>query len=60
MDNVLDDLSDLFRIKVPLIPFALSAAVLREQRLSRANIYSFKLFALFALGFDLSLLNFFD
>ena len=60
LDNVLDDISDLIGLKVPLVPFALTTAILREKSLSRPDVNCLKLFGLFALRIELCLFDLFD
>jgi hypothetical protein len=60
MNDVLDDISDLIWVKVPLVPFTLSTAILRKKCLPRSNVNCLKLFGLFALRIEFCLLYFFD
>ena len=60
MDDVLNDFSDIIGIEVPLIPFALSTAILCKKCLTRPDVNCLKLLDLFTLCIEFCLFNLFD
>lgn len=59
LDDVLNHLSDLSFMEVPVVPFALTSTVLREQGLSGPDVHGLEAFVV-ALRLELGLLDLID